>query len=346
MDVYNNDEYLYEDEIDLRELILVLWDKKVRIIVFALIVAIITALISIFALTPVYHSQMKIVMNMPGSYNTKYGDYALPITTNQEYINLLTSNDVLVGTIKDMGYDEEEVTVADLRKRISIKIDKDKASQNVYDVEVSSSDPEDARRLAETLYRNYTQFVNVITIEGALDSYINIYNIQLENQRISLQTHVYLLEKNEELLAETPATINQKAALEEVENQGSINDFLVLENIINPNYTEIENDIVENRQSINSLENSIEINKEKLEELYIIKDLIADYYENDSYEELSSNIVEITAGSITMPSAPIAPSQKTGPSNTKNVILATVLAGMVAVIVVLFQWWWNDVEYE
>ena len=93
----------YGDEIDIKALILVLWSKKHIIIAVTLLLAIFSGLMSFFILPSVYETKVNIVINMPDIYSTKYGNYTLPITTNDEYINLIFSNDVLLKTIKDMG---------------------------------------------------------------------------------------------------------------------------------------------------------------------------------------------------------------------------------------------------
>src|SRR5690554_1470030 len=88
------EETAYEDEIDLRELFTAIWKNKYIIIGIALIAAILAGLYSMFVLSPVYQTKMDIVISMPEKYHTPYGDYSLPITSNQEYINLITSNRV------------------------------------------------------------------------------------------------------------------------------------------------------------------------------------------------------------------------------------------------------------
>lgn len=79
-----------EEEIDLRELIMALWKQKVMIISISLIASILAGLYSVFILSPVYETRLNIVISMPETYNTKYGEYKLPITTNQQYINLIS----------------------------------------------------------------------------------------------------------------------------------------------------------------------------------------------------------------------------------------------------------------
>ena len=120
----------YEDEIDLRELIMTLWRGKYIILSIALIAAILTGLYSMFMLPPVYQTRLDIVVNMPEQYRTRYGDYKLPITSNEQYIDLITSNRVLLNTIKNLGANGKSISVEGLRNRISIKKGSDPSKQN------------------------------------------------------------------------------------------------------------------------------------------------------------------------------------------------------------------------
>lgn len=345
MEVHNNNEN-YEDEIDLRELILVIWKQKLTIIVVSLIAAILTGIFSLFILSPVYHANMNIVFNMPDTYHTKFGDYTLPITTNQEYINLLTSNAVLLNAIDELGYSEGQVNAEQLREKISINIDTKNQDQNIYKVKVAAGNPEEAKKLAETLYHCFVEFINVTTLDGAVDSYYNKFGVELDSLEVSLKTEQELLKKNEELLAMIPQTIDQRAALDELQKQDNLDGYIVLENIINPNYTAIETDIINNKQAINSMKNSIDVYQGYLKELDSIQLVIDEYYQTGDYENTSSNIVKISDTSVYLPSQPIAPSQKTSPSNTKNVFIGTVLGGMLGVFIVLFRWWWLNGKEE
>lgn len=330
-----------EEEIDLRELFMVLWKKKVSIICFTLIAAIVTGLISVFLITPVYHSRLRIIINMPDSYHTKYGDYTLPITSNEQYINLITSNDVILRTIKDMGYDAE-TNIEAVRERITIELKDAKANteQNTFYVKVAADNPTEAQKLGQTLYDNYVEFLDILTIEGALDYHINRFNVSLQSSEVSLASAKEILAKNEALLAQTPQTINQKDAMEEIQSSDNTTDYIILERIINPNYTKIENDIIDNKQSINSIENTMRIYNEYLAELDGLKSKVNSYKESGDYSNLETDFVRVTKTNIYLPSEPIVPSQKTSPSNSKNVIIGALLGGMVAVFVVLIREYW------
>ena len=166
MEASNNKEQ-YRDEIDLRELFLMLWKHKLIILCVTFIAAIISGVVSLFVLSPVYHSKLNIVINIPEVYITQYGDYTLPITTNQQYINLITSNDILSNVINDMGYDKDGISIEDLRSRITVDTAANE-KQNNFGVKVSADNPEEAKKLADVLYKNYIEFVDVLTVEGAL----------------------------------------------------------------------------------------------------------------------------------------------------------------------------------
>ena len=81
----------YEDEIDLRQLIMALWNRKIMIIVVTLLFALVAGVFSKFFIKPVYSTRISIVANIPEIYVTKYGEYTLPIKENGEYINLIKS---------------------------------------------------------------------------------------------------------------------------------------------------------------------------------------------------------------------------------------------------------------
>ena len=325
---------------------MVLWKKKVIIICIALVTAIITGLISLLLITPVYHSRLRIIINMPETYYTKYGDYTLPITSNEQYINLITTNEILLHTIEDMGYDNETTTES-LRDRITIEQSDAKANtvQNTFFVKIAADNPTEAQKLAQTLFDNYVEFLDVLTIDGALDYHDNRFKVALQSSEVSLNTAKEILAKNEELLEQTPQTINQKEAMQEIKDSSSTSDYIILENIINPNYTKIEKDIIEYKQSINSIDNSMRIYNEYLAELDELRIKVDSYKESSDYSKLDDN-VKVTKTNIYLPSDPIVPSRKTSPSNTRNAIIGALLGGMVAVFVVLIREYWFKSDKE
>ena len=337
----NNAQY-YEDEIDLRELIMALWKRKIMIICFTLIAAILAGMFSMFILSPVYDSKLNIVMSMPEKYITRYGEYALPITTNEQYINLITSNDVLIHTIDKMGYDEE-VTVDTLKKRITVGKSEAKAGsvQNSFEVTVSADNPEEALKLAQVLYSNYLDFLDSMTKERAVNYYYNHFSIELRTLENSLTVEKERLKSNEALLAQTPKNIsdgNVDIGIQSPLNGNS--SYILPVDTINPNFIKLENDIIANKQLISSLENSIAMNNQYLGELDKEREAIYKYYRTGESTVLGSSVIGVVETNVYLPSPPVAPTQKTSPSNALNTAIGAVLGGMLGVMIALFQEYW------
>lgn len=332
----------YEDEIDLKDLIMALWNRKKMIASFTIIAALLAGLFSMFVLSPVYDARLNIVISMPEKYIARYGEYVLPIKTNDQYINLITSNDVLLNTIKDMGYSPEKITIDNLKDRISIAksetIKVTGAVQNSFEITVSADNAEESAKLAKTLYDNYIEFMDVMTKDRAISYYYNNFNVKIKSLEVQLSSCKQMLRKNEELLAATPQTINQKEAMQAI--QGSISEYVVLENIINENYTKIENDIILNKQNINTIEDTKRVYYDYLKELDKEKLAIAKYFETGRATKLESTVIGVVETSVYLPSPPAVPSHKTSPSNVMNVAIGAVIGLMIGVSTALVKEYW------
>lgn len=339
----------YKDEIDLKDLIIVLWKKKMIVISSTLIIAILSGLLSIFVLTPVYETNLDIVISMPETFSTKYGEYKLPITTNEQYINLITSNDVLINTIRDMGYNIDEISVEKLKESIAIGSTDTTTNtvQNSFEVTVSADNPEESLKLAQTLYDNYIEFMDVMTKERAVSFFINNFNMEIKTLENQLDSVKEILSKNEELLAATPRIIANGNANLEIQTQLTTNsDYVVPVDTVNPNYIKIENDIIGNKQTINDIENTIRLNSRYLEELNKEKSALIKYYETGQAEKLESSVIGVVETSVYLPSPPVAPTQKTSPSNALNTIIGAVIGGMLGIMVALFMEYWFKEEVK
>lgn len=330
-------------EINLQELMILFWKRKKTIVGVTLVMAILAALFSKFMISPVYDTKLNIIISMPDSYSTRYGEYKLPLTSNEQYIDLILSNDVLIKTMKDMGYSSTEVSLERLRRKVNlVKVEsKSGTVQNSFDVIVSSDNPNESLKFAESLYRNYIEFIDAMTKERAINYYFNYFKIKMKTLNDELDRLDETLKKNEELLNQTPQLIAAGKSNIEIQTQLNKNSqYVIPVDTINPNYIKIENDIVENKQSINDLENSIRIYKNYLEEIEIDKDAIGKYYESGESDKLETSLISIVETSVYLPSPPVAPTKKTSPSNSMNTLVGAVIGGAVGVMIVLIKEYW------
>lgn len=342
-----NDVNYYENEIDLKEIIIVLWKRKKMIISFTLITAVLTGLFSMFILSPVYKTNLNIVINMPETFHTKYGEYKLPITTNEQYINLITSNDVLINTIKDMGYDSKEINIEKLNKSIEIEkyATNANAVRNTFMVTVSADNPEEALKLAQSLFKSYIEFMDVMTKERVVNHYSEFYDIEIKSLQNAWDVSMVTLKNNEELLVKTPRIIGVVKSNVGIQSQlNGNNDYVVPVDVANPNYIKIENDIVQNKQSIYWIETTMKKYEQYLEELSVEKQAINNYYETGRVEKLISDIIGVVETNVYLPSPPVAPTKKTSPSNALNIVIGAVIGGMLVVMTALVKEYWFKEE--
>ncbi len=325
----------YEDEIDLKELFMVLWNGKKIIIAITLIFAILTGIITMFFIAPVYEAKLDLIVNFPEIVNTKYGEYKMLMSTNEQYVNLIHSNDVLKLTIEDLNYDLSKNSIESFSNRISIS--KDDKKPNSFTINIKANSPNEALQAANTLYKNFIEFLNTTVKTRSADYFIANFSTELKKDEDSLESNKKLVAQYKEMLDKIPQTINQKDAL------GSLNinsvDYVVLENVINENYKKVELDIINLEQIIYNLENKINLSKQYLDELNLIKSSIA--YNDD----LAKEYFKVIDTSVYLPSQPVAPSSKTSPSTTLNVTIGAVIGGMISVIYVLIKkYWFTDIK--
>lgn len=328
--------YNSEEELSLLDIFMIFWKQKTIIVSITLIAAILSGLFSKFVIEPVYTSNLNIVISMPETYNTKYGDYTLPINTNAQYINLIYSNNILANTIKDLGQDFESMTIEDLKENIIINSSNvNNVNPNSFNVAVSSNDPVKAQKLAQALFYNYMEYIDVMLKDRIVDHFYNNISVLVKVTEEQLNLKNEVLKKNVELLAQTPQTIDQKAAMNEIQDNKSA--FIVLENIINPNYIKIENEIILNKQDISSLEISLKLYEEYLVEIKEEKEAIDQYYASGDGTGLKLSEINVAKTNIYITSEPETPSRKTSPSNLKNVVFGAVLGGIFGVIIALVR---------
>lgn len=333
-----NNSLLTEDEIDLRTIILSIWKFKIFIIITMLVSAFLAGVLSCIIIKPVYKSQMIIVINMPEIYQTKYGDYTLPITTDWQYLTLMTSTDTLYQTMDKMGYSGRGISLESFRDRIEIGSINSGDDQNSFTVTVSADSRIEAKESAKTLYNEFINFLNVTTARGAVSYYLNHYFVQLLILEDELSSEKAILKSNEILLAQTPQTIVYNNA--ENDNRNTNNrDFIILEELINPNYTSIEYKIIQTKQRINEIDNSIQIYQGYLGELATLEQVLEEYKETGVYNIQESDLFDISKSSVFFLSQPTEPDGQSSPDTLMNIIIGAVIGGILSTAFVLFRWW-------
>ena len=98
---FNNDEI----EIDLVELMQVLWSKALIIILTTIIAAMATGLTSKFLLKPVYSSTTKLYVLSKSTSLTSFADIQIGTSLTQDYMEMITSRPVVQTVIDNLNLD-------------------------------------------------------------------------------------------------------------------------------------------------------------------------------------------------------------------------------------------------
>ncbi len=174
------------EDIDLKELFTMFWSKKIQIILFIILFAILGAVYTIGFITPEYTSSTTLVLATSQNGASKQDETNSITTTDvtlnsklvSTYSELVKSKKVLRKVISNLGIDVNEEK---LRNSISVSSVKD---TELIEITVSNENPNYAQKIANEIAKVFSEEVN------------DIYNIN----------NIHVVDEAE--VSETPSNIN------------------------------------------------------------------------------------------------------------------------------------------
>ena len=213
------------EELDLREVFNIFWEKKVKIILIVIIFSLIGALYSIKLITPMYTSSTTMVLAQASESNNN-GDSITDtdITLNSKLVStysvLIKSKTIIRQVLSNLHIDEDEQTV---KKNVSVNSKSDTA---MIEIAVKDKDAVNAYKIAN-------EIASVFSEEVA-----KIYNIN----------NVYIVDEAE--VAEGPSNVNH------IKN---ISIFAIIGIIVACLYAIISNMLDNTVKSVEDLENILQL---------------------------------------------------------------------------------------
>lgn len=324
------DTYDSEEVIDLLELLQLLWRNKLAIICIAVVGGILAGLISLFLIPPEFESRLNIYVGIPETYTTRYGNYTLPIMTNDQYMDMIRHDIVLQKTIDDIK-PAVVISRSELKNSISISSKQTDNNKTEFIITISHREPESSKLIAETLYQNYMKYVDVVIRSRALDYYHDVYTISLESAQLSLESEREKLKSDTELLDNTEKYLDVEGVLDKLP---STSTTIVIDNLINPGYIKLQNDILTKKQTISELENTIKRNIRYLNDLKAEQDVLSEFYETGEIDRDKTTIINAVDRYIYRLNT-IIDSQKVGPKHVMNIVISIVLGFMISSVAVI-----------
>ena len=151
-----------DDEIDLSEILMLLWHKAWIIAISAAVVGVLGLVVSNFFITKLYESTTGVyILNNDQGGNIAYSDIQLGTQLTKDYVELIKSRTVIEKVISDNALD---MTYGQLSKRIDVNSPTD---TRIINITVTDEDPTLARFLANAVREEASVHIqNVMNIEA------------------------------------------------------------------------------------------------------------------------------------------------------------------------------------
>jgi len=344
--------YYYEDEISLKELILMLIANW-KMIVACTVIALLLSAIYVFAIADeVYESSLTGNINIPESVDTAYGVYNFPTTNKMDYLNLLYSDPVLEKTMGELQIEESKRSFKD-----SIKLETEKDSTS-FKIKMTGRSPEDAVNRITVLVNNYREVLHNTYKERAIAYFIKDYNTQVKLMKESLEAKREELEDLAAIAEDIPPVITvQKLLIDDpayagllAREQGvSIGDLTgdkMLAEEPNPNYIKIQEYILDTRKAILETEQAMDRATLAIEKLNAEYVAIHQYQETGDRTGLDDSMLMVMESMVYLMEDPSYPLNPIAPKKSLTLAIALLLGLMLGVFIAFFkEYWKNDTRH-
>lgn len=134
-------------EVDLLEIINILWSRFWIIVGAGLLAAVIGLVVSKFLLTPIYESTTKIyILNKSENTTVTYSDVQMGTQLTKDYAELINSRYVLETVIEQLSL--SEIEYKELLKKVSVNTPTD---TRIVSITVTDTDPQQAQDIANCI---------------------------------------------------------------------------------------------------------------------------------------------------------------------------------------------------
>ena len=149
------------EELDLKELFLIFWNRKIEILLITLIFVVIGILYSYFYLVPVYKSSTTLILAQSSSTVEQKGESSITqtdLTLNSKlvstYSEIMKRKSVLSKVVSNLGMSEKDID--EIKKNISVKAVSD---TELIEITVKNKDPEKAALIANEIAKVFSEKV-------------------------------------------------------------------------------------------------------------------------------------------------------------------------------------------
>lgn len=157
------------EELDLKELFTIFWERKAQIILIILVFAILGVAYSYFLVEPDYKATTKLVLTQ-SSESSKDGSITqADVTLNSKLVStygeIIKTDNVLKTVVKNIN--NPEITIKDIKENVTVKSVKE---TELLEITVKNSDPNYAAQIANEIAKVFCE--RVVDIYSISNTYI------------------------------------------------------------------------------------------------------------------------------------------------------------------------------
>ena len=327
-----------ENEISLKELILILLNEKKLIAIITATFTILAIIVTLM-LPKVYEAQSQIVFSIPESSSSRFGTFAFPSQNIADYLPLLTSDEVK----------NEVASILEIESSgINPQVEFNKDNKYIF-VKTSASTPELAKQINDTLIETY---INRIRVQYKLES-INKFIIYYQNRINSItfqvdRTQSMLSEKQIFLMDLDPKYTLQKALFADPKTAAlyadkfnldfsTLSNDVILEEYVSEKYLQIEAEVIDLRTTLINLSEELKFSEKLLSELNEENDQLESNFNTRNYNMILHDELDLLDGYIYQVSQAVLPENRISPKNSVNVMLGFIFGLMISIIYVFLK---------
>lgn len=335
-------------EISLKEIILALI-KNWLVILICTGGALLIAFVYLSAIAaPVYESSIDGTISIPKSIENKYGVYNFPSVERMDYIKEVTSDNVLNKTIASLKWG---TTVEDLRSKVSVIPD---VSITRFSITAKADSPQNAKTLVTKIAEVFLDELRNTYREYAIASFLKDYDN--ENSKLTedlKKGKMNLTLCQEDLLKISPVVTLKKLLSSDPELAKSIayehgllpadlkNDTILLEEFINPNYSEVQKSVWDAEKKVISINVEISRNDSLHTELLAAMEATKKYRESGDSSGLTEKALDVIGSNIQLLDNSSLPASPVLPKKPLTMAIALVFGLMLGVTLALLKYYWN-----
>jgi len=333
-----------EDIIDLKELILTIWQDRVLVSIVLILSILLSAVYSFLVVNPTFEASTALLFKLPESVTTEYGVYEFPSQNINDYLQFATSND-LVAAIQSQG--QYGLSASALKSSITVKTTKD---SNLVEIVTATHDPQVTFALNQDLARFFGENVRIIFKKNALDFFLSSQETKLALLEDQIQQLEAVLSAQNQTLSDLKPTYTVKSILlpasgapdPAVAGTEAESDIIFEEQYLVDRYYLLQMKITQNQNTLLELQQAYTSQLDKQQQLQQDQALYAEKIGTPTQSEWLGGQLDVFAGNLITLSQPAYPQEPVSPNHLLNLAIGAVLGLMLGLFLAIFKKWWTQ----